>query len=303
MGRYLPALFFTACALIVFGPLGAVFGAAAVAIFVVTGKPALGLPFVAAAMLGGWFAAGALHGLELALMVAAPGGFIGWLARRGNTFTVLAFGGAVLLAPLNVAQLPFARVAMMDSRGLLAEAAAKDEAGERIDVMVAGFDWMLEHWNDLAYGAAASSALFVCCVTAALVGAWLRRIGQLPPAMGSFRDFRPPEWLVWPLITVAIGWFIYYWRWQDEWLRAVSLNAAVGLMNVYLLNGFAIAVYAVAVLRPHAVVIAIVAIGLVFLNMWPMLIGFGLFDTWIEFRKKLDAAAARAAGSSDDARQ
>ncbi|MEK7792952.1 MAG: DUF2232 domain-containing protein [Candidatus Hydrogenedentota bacterium] len=302
MGRYFPALLFTACTLIVFGPVGAVFGATATAIVVAGGKPVLGLPFVAAAMVAGWLAADAWYGLLLALMVAAPGGCIGWLVRRGNNFSIATFGGALVLAPLNVAQLPLARTAVMESRGLLVEAAAKDEAGERIDVMIAGFDWILEHWNDLAYGAAFSSSLFVCCVTATLVGAWLRRTGQLPPSLGSFRDFRPPEWLVWPLIAVAIGWFAYYWRWQDEWLRAVSLNAALGLMNVYLLNGFAIAVYAAAVLRPHAVVIAMVAVGMVFLNMWPMLMGFGLFDTWIEFRKKLDAAAARAAGTSDDAR-
>jgi len=126
-----------------------------------------------------------------------------------------------------------------------------------------------------------------------------RHFGE-PGPVGSFKDMRPSEWLVWSAIAVALACFADH-QWPEFGIRLVAWNAGIGLSVIYWLNGFAILLYGMHVLQPG--VLATLALALVMSAAPRAVVVFGLFDTWGNFRQKCDIiAAARAArnGSGGD---
>ena len=151
-------------------------------------------------------------------------------------------------------------------------------------------EWIYGHWKYLYVGLAFGSALFSAAVAAYGAMFWLRRSRPLE-GVGGFRTMRPPEWLVWLVIVAASLWFVDR-SWPNEWVRMAGWNLAIALAAVYWLNGLSVLTYAVAVLRPHPVLVVILMAAIILFQLGVALLFIGLFDTWGEFRHKLDRLAA-----------
>jgi uncharacterized protein YybS (DUF2232 family) len=151
----------------------------------------------------------------------------------------------------------------------------------------------------VGFGVGFVFGLITASVYTSVTGGVLRRLLGRPGFAGSFKDFRPTEWLVWGAIAVALGCLLEY-HWPNPVLRAVAWNSAIALASVYWFNGLSIVVYGVHVLRPGLLAFAgflLVVIALINLGMMPVLGLVGLFDTWGDYRRKLDAlGAARRSG-------
>ena len=84
-------------------------------------------------------------------------------------------------------------------------------------------------------------------------------------------------------------------------LRFVTWNMAVGLSSIYFLNGCAIFLYGLQVLAPGLFLIAMFVLMMVMTGLYPLLSVVGLFDTWANFRMRMDrlAEAIRNAQSGE----
>ena len=98
---------------------------------------------------------------------------------------------------------------------------------------------------------------------------------------------RPPDWMVWLVILAAAAWFADR-RWPGGPLRPVGWNAAIGLASVYSLNGLAILAYGMTVLGIKPFIAGMIGLALVAFGPQPLM-AIGLFDTWVDFRRRLKA--------------
>lgn len=156
---------------------------------------------------------------------------------------------------------------------------------------VAAMEWLRENWLAIVFGAYfACLFLPVACVAVSVTTRLLRRWFGEPGVRGSFAAMRPPEWLVWVAIGLALVLFLDQ-KWPSAPVHVGVWNIAVGLGAVYWLNGLGVFLYGTNVLRPSLLVYLAIVVVLV---SWvvPVLFFLGLFDTWADFRKRLDAAAA-----------
>jgi uncharacterized protein YybS (DUF2232 family) len=157
--------------------------------------------------------------------------------------------------------------------------------------------WMEAHYDDMFFGTLFGSVLAGMTLFVAFFRRWLE-LKQVPAGLrGSFAAMRPPEWLVWAVIAVALLWFAEQ-RWSHDLLRAVTWNGAIALAVLYALNGFALVLYALQGLQASPLLAYASVFGLLVLlpNTLPMLAFTGLFDTWWNLRQKVDrlASARRA---------
>ena len=102
---------------------------------------------------------------------------------------------------------------------------------------------------------------------------------------------RPPDGLAWAVIATALLWFADQ-QWPTDSLRIISWNAAFALAGLYWVNGLSIAGYAIAAFRPNPFMIALLAVAAVLMNFISLLAIVGLFDTWGDFRRKIDEVLA-----------
>jgi len=163
-------------------------------------------------------------------------------------------------------------------------------------------DWLKGELPALALGVTFGGSLIAACLAVTITAGGMRRHFGEPGPVGSFKDMRPSEWLVWGAIAVALACFADHW-WPEFGIRLVAWNLAVGLGVVYWLNGLAILLYGLHALQPGVLTTLALALLIHVTGLLPMLWFFGLFDTWSDFRRKFDAiAAARAAqnGSNND---
>jgi len=107
---------------------------------------------------------------------------------------------------------------------------------------------------------------------------------------GSFASMRVSEWMVWLVIAIAGLWLIDYY-WESDALRMFTWNAALGLGVVYWINGLSILTYTLLALQWNPI-LNVAIMMLVLLQFSTVLPAFGLFDTWYDFRAKLDNALA-----------
>jgi hypothetical protein len=166
------------------------------------------------------------------------------------------------------------------------------EAG--IEGQVPGFrelEWLRANWLAFVFGLHfALPFLLVACVVVSVAAGLVRQWLGEPGVRGSFAAMRPPEWLVWIGIALAVVLFLDQ-KWPSAPVQVGAWNVAVGLGAVYWLNGLGIFLYGTNVLRPSFLVyLAFVMILVVLVP--PVLFFLGLFDTWANFRKRLDAIAA-----------
>jgi predicted membrane protein DUF2232 len=128
----------------------------------------------------------------------------------------------------------------------------------------------------------------------ALAWQWHQRVAAQPlgQALGPFREFRFGDHWVWALVAALTVWVVPLLA----GLKTVALNLGIALGVLYLLRGVAIVIACAGALgvSPAALVIVaaistVLAVPLLFLV--PGLATLGVTDTWLEFRRRLKAAA------------
>lgn len=157
---------------------------------------------------------------------------------------------------------------------------------------------LLENWSDVVVGAAVGGSLLGLCVMLTLVWRIAERTSHWRPA-GRFTDLRPQDAVVW-LAIAAAG--LLFWNYQapQPMAQTVGWNLAIGLFALYMLNGLGVLTYGFEVLKPHPVLMLLVFFVLVFFGGVILMAMLGLFDTWGEFRKRIDARAQALRDGPDD---
>jgi hypothetical protein len=177
---------------------------------------------------------------------------------------------------------------------------AAEMGQELVDEQIAGLRWFGENKFALAVGIEFAVYLMLTCVLVSATAALLRRWHADPGPIGSFRDMRPPDWLVWTGIVTAALWYAEH-RYGGIELRFVTWNVAIGLSSIYFLNGCAVFVYGLSVLAPGLFLLVLLVFMFVMSGLYPALSMIGLFDTWANFRLRMDrlAQAIRDAQSGE----
>jgi len=269
-----------------------------VAAYWATGRTVLaGAAIAGAVLIGGFVTLRAQAGLFYGLFVLA-GVVLGAGIRRQHTFgavvsrvtawTCAVFAGFVAF---HMTWSVWEQQAAASYDAVLAQTrdAGGDAAGQEaaLDLL----RWMLvEHWADVSAGLMFGSFLVCAALATGATAFWVRLRHDLPGPRTGFETMRPPDWLVWPAILCAVAWFVEQ-RAPNGVTRAIAWNAAIGLAAIYWLNGLSLVVYAVRHLRPHAFVVIALVVFMIYAGGW-MLSFAGLFDTWWEFRVKVDRLVA-----------
>ena len=150
---------------------------------------------------------------------------------------------------------------------------------------------LIAHWADISIGFMfAFTALVLACIVVG-VNRWLRGRPGVAGLRTGFLEIRMPDWLVWIVIAVAGLWFANQ-RWPHDMLRMITWNTAICLAVLYWLSGLAVILYVLRAVRAHAAVVVAVVLLVFLLQIHLMVSMFGLFDTWADFRRRIDEAIA-----------
>lgn len=230
------------------------------------------------------------------VVAAALGALTGWGIRLGLTYTRVVFVAALavfgLSAALTVVQWDQTveeieqgyqelgrQIEEAESSGLSNEALANIEVRH----------WLLGNWRDTLPGMSFAGILMTACLVVGVVGKWLR-VRDNVKIRAAFASYRPSDWLVWLVIAAALLWFIDQ-RWHTGIARIVSWNLIFALAGIYWVNGLALFVYGLAAWKPNIYLTVALVLVLVY-GLMPMLAMVGLFDTWGQFRPRMDALIA-----------
>jgi len=150
----------------------------------------------------------------------------------------------------------------------------------------------LFRWYDLKFpyigvGVMVASIVLLSAYMLCVLDRWqVQQDPSLRRRTTGFQRMRLPDWLVWVAIAVALMWFADS-RWPNDALRAVAWNSAIALACVYWLNGFAVLLYGLAILKVSALASLLVVSGMFLFGLMHLLGLMGLFDTWFDFRLRL----------------
>jgi MFS family permease len=222
-------------------------------------------------------AAGAGMGVVLALAIQRNWSY-GW------QLTLLSGTGAAAMAGVILATWATLRKAFtVFSNDLIAHVQTLEGANTQwIELM----RWWDLNYENVAFGSAFCSVLTLSALTVGLMERWRRdpedRAKRKPT---GFQKMRVPDWVVWMAIAAALMWFADG-RWPNPVLRAISWNAALGLLGLYWLNGLSIVLYAMSIFKATLFGMFMVFSGMIIFGFWPMLSIIGFFDTWYDFRKR-----------------
>ncbi len=290
-------------------PLAMALFPAPVALFWVLRQPGRGLILVGIACLAALISIGTLVGVVEYALAAGIGVVMGVVVVRRWTFgrgvalvTAIVY---ILLATSALANWEMSKkkaaialhqqmAGLQGAEGGTPAQAAMLEVLEKLDAQ----------WENLFFGLMFATVLIAVTAAMALLAWRMRAFGARLGPVGAFREMRTPGWVVWLAIAAAMLWLCED-KWPSAALRSLSWNSAIGLFCVYCLNGFSILIYALHAMKVQAflyygIVLAVVLLGSQ-LGIHPMLGAIGLFDTWWDFRRKFDrAAAARSLGSPSD---
>ena len=235
------------------------------------------------------------------------GWLIAWAIQRQVRYTrmlmpltLVVVGLQLLMNFVNREQIGLAREQLLEQLRERLESPEAASLSDNQEQNLNQFILLLENWNDYLVGSGAAFALLGLCIMLSLIWRISERTSEWKPA-GRFTDLRPHDAVVW-LAIGAVG--LLFWNYQSPqpWAQMVGSNLAIGLFALYLLNGLGVLTYGCDVLKPRPIVMLIVFFMLVFLGgLWLMAV-IGLFDTWGEFRKRIDARAqALRDGPENDA--
>lgn len=129
-------------------------------------------------------------------------------------------------------------------------------------------------------GVGASVLLLLCTLPCLALIRWnpkgfLRRTGI---HRDYLRKWRAPEWLVWP--TLLCGLFLV---WEQEPFTLIAGNLLKPILVIYFFQGMSILAYFLDSLRVRGPLrVLLYGAGILFLV--PMVVSFGFFDLWFNFR-------------------
>lgn len=145
------------------------------------------------------------------------------------------------------------------------------------------------------FGMVFVAILLAAALGMALLGRWLRAAYPGAAPRGRFAFMRVPDALVWLAILVALCWFADQ-RWPSDVLRLFTWNSAIGLAGVYWLSGVAIFSYGLAAFQLNLLAAGAMVVLFALLHwlggLFPLVSAVGLFDTWFDFRARIERAAA-----------
>lgn len=129
-------------------------------------------------------------------------------------------------------------------------------------------------------GAAASLLLLLCALPCIAMIRWnpkgfLRRMG-IP--RDFLRRWRTPDWFVWSAILCAVGWLV-----EEKTINAFASNAQKPVVLIYFFQGMSILAYFLDSLRLRGP-FRVVFYGVAGILLTPMVVSFGFFDLWFNFR-------------------
>ena len=151
--------------------------------------------------------------------------------------------------------------------------------------------WLKGNMTAIVFGFLFSVTLVMTCIGVSITTKILRVFFGEPGPTGSFMEMRPPPGLVWLVIVLAVMWYVdRYWPAPD--LRVVAWNMAIGVGVIYWLNGLAIFLYGGHVLQPTLLPFVALVLVVLMLGFFYVFTAVGLFDTWGDFRMRLEGWAA-----------
>jgi len=223
----------------------------------------------------------------------------GWIvaAVAGSAYALVA---GHMLAFWEASQ-AHARVWLDAWAAQLADRAGPADEGPQA-LMLEQVAWLRQHWAEVGLGVMFWPILIGACVVLSVAVRRVRRLADVPGPLGSFREMRTPEWVVWIAIVLAVLWLTGR-VWPNALLRLVTWNSAIALSALYWINGVSVLVYIFDALRPALIACCAVVMVIFLLGAHPVLCFVGLFDTWGDFRKVADRVAAarkRAQQAADD---
>jgi uncharacterized protein YybS (DUF2232 family) len=267
-----------------------------VALYWATGSPGRSLAVVACAVLGAWAGAGALAAAAIYNLAAVAGVLLGWAMKRRWTFgwcvtlaTTAVYAIVVLALWVNWDTSIIHLNHVVDTLTVQMEKSAVQDNREMTQVYIETMHFVQENWTYLVLGLIFNFMLLGVVLLVASLALMLRLLGADEGPSTGFRAMRAPEMLVWLVIGLAVLWFIDH-RWPNDAIRFVAWNGALGLQCVYMLGGFAILLYTLKAFKVNRLMAAMmITFLLVFMQglSAPMCM-LGLFDTWWDFRKKVD---------------
>lgn len=129
-------------------------------------------------------------------------------------------------------------------------------------------------------GIAASVLFLLCALPCIALIRWnpkgfLRRMG-IP--RDFLRRWKTPDWMIWP--ALLSGAFLLY---EAPIASDIARNAIKPIVLIYFFHGMSILAFFLDSLRLRGP-FRVFFYGLAILFFWPMVVGFGFFDLWFNFR-------------------
>ena len=160
--------------------------------------------------------------------------------------------------------------------------------------------WVVEHWYALVFGTTFIVSMWMALALVGLTEWTMRRGGVTTRPKGDLRGLRVPDWVVWLAIAATLLWALDR-NYPQDTLRIVAWNGGIMLAGVYWLCGLSILFHTVTALRlPPMLVVLFLVLFFMAGNAQLLLCVIGLFDTWADFRGRLDRALARRRERNDD---
>lgn len=288
-------------------PLAFIIGPIPVATHALRGQWFEARMFVLVAVLSGVLVS--VFGLHYQVILNAVysnmGWLIAWAVQRQVRYTrvlvpllVMVLGAQLLMTAATWEKTGLAREQNLEILRDRLEGPEASEFSEEYVLQLKNMILVLENWTDFAVGGAVGADICGLCVLLTIVWRTAARTSEWRPA-GRFTDLRPHDAVVW-LAIGAVGLVFWNERSPQPIVQTVGWNLAIGLFALYMLNGLGVLIHFFDVLRPHPVVALLVFFVLVFSGGLLLMALLGLFDTWGEFRKRIDARAQALRDGPDD---
>ncbi len=268
-----------------------------VAVFAAQKRWALCAALVGAAAVASGIGPGGAGGAMLASLASLLGLPMGFWIAHGKNFNVIVVRSTALVVALNfggmVTQWDTLDETLELSHSQFEELLESSEGAADTpsnEAMMAFQRWLIDQWPYVLPGLSFAGALMGTCLVVSLTSRWLTTMGA-PPVVGSFQTMRPPDWLVWLAILSAGLWFADR-EWPSDAMRLVGWNLGFALGGVYWLNGLSAAIYVVTAMKLKPTILAIIVLTVFLFGLAQWLPLLGLFDTWGEFRRRIDTRMA-----------
>ncbi len=268
----------------------------------ILGEHGQSLGLVVCAVMAALFSAFSLDAVALyggvALLGVVAGIAVNLVVTRGYSYAwcvaVFSLAAFALLAAVNILVWDQFRQAWSELSNQMV-AGLRERSGEGTAALNAQMEdlvtWYDKNLPYLHWGMLFGNVFMGAILGAALLFQRLRLRGEGQKLKGSFREMRPPDWLVWLAIAAALLIFADS-KWPMPAVRVLSWNGALALAIVYGLNGFSILLYGLVALRMPPLLAFVLVLILFFSAAQSIFFVAGFFDTWWELRAKFDGLRA-----------